>query len=102
MGCCLLYMLVEAHGNKQVLDKIGRRQHQMCIKARIKILTADAICATGETVTLQDTGKTSSPPKRSQMWSNGKVRDVPVIDRTTMSIGAVSDTPLTLPTNYAV
>jgi len=59
----------------------------------IEVLTAEAIGATGETVTLQDTGKTSSPPKRSQMWSNGKVRDVPVIDRTTMCIGEIVQGP---------
>ncbi|MEP5760633.1 MAG: hydantoinase B/oxoprolinase family protein [Litoreibacter sp.] len=66
----------------------------------IDVLTAEAIGATGETVTLPDTGKTSSPPKRSQMWSNGKVRDVPVIDRTTMCIGDIKLGPaiLTEPT----
>jgi 5-oxoprolinase (ATP-hydrolysing) len=59
----------------------------------IDVLTAEAIGATGETVTLQDAGKTSSPPKRSQMWSNGKVRDAPVIDRTTMCIGEIVQGP---------
>ena len=62
----------------------------------IDVLTAEAIGATGETVTLPDTGKTSSPPKRSQMWSNGKVRDVPVIDRTTMCIGDIIQGPAIL------
>jgi len=59
----------------------------------IDVLTAEAIGATGENVTLPDTGKTSSPPKHRQMWSNGKVQNVPVIDRTTMCIGEIVQGP---------
>jgi 5-oxoprolinase (ATP-hydrolysing) len=59
----------------------------------IDVLTAEAIGATGETVTLPDAGITPATPKRSQMWSNGKVRDVPVIDRTTMCIGDIIHGP---------
>jgi 5-oxoprolinase (ATP-hydrolysing) len=59
----------------------------------IDVLTAEAIGATGETVKLPDAGITSATPTRSQMWSNGKVRDVPVIDRTTMCIGDIIHGP---------
>lgn len=59
----------------------------------IDVLTAEAIGATGENVTLPDTGKTSSPPKHRQMWSNGKVQNVLAIDRTTMCIGEIVQGP---------
>ncbi len=66
----------------------------------LDVLTAEAIGATGETVTLPDTGKASAAPKPSRMWSNGKVGDVPVIDRTTMCTGDIIQGPaiLTEPT----
>ncbi|MEP3346159.1 MAG: hydantoinase B/oxoprolinase family protein [Litoreibacter sp.] len=59
----------------------------------IDVLTAEAIGATGETVTLPDAGMTSGTLTRSQMWSNSKVCDVPVIDRTTMCIGDIFHGP---------
>jgi 5-oxoprolinase (ATP-hydrolysing) len=59
----------------------------------IDVLTAEAIGATGETVTLPNVAKAPAAPKHSQMWSDGKVREVPVIDRTTMEIGDVVEGP---------
>ncbi len=59
----------------------------------IDVLTAEAIGATGETVTLPDAGQASGAAQSTKMWSNGTLRDVPVIDRTTMCMGEVVEGP---------
>ncbi len=59
----------------------------------IDVLTAEAIGATGETVTLPDAGQASGAAQSTKMWSSGTLRDVPVIDRTTMCMGEVVEGP---------
>ncbi|MGB1344774.1 MAG: hydantoinase B/oxoprolinase family protein [Amylibacter sp.] len=66
----------------------------------IDLLTAEAIGSTGETVTLPDTVHEKFGKQTAQMFSNGKFRDVPLVDRTTLSAGETVTGPtiLTEPT----
>lgn len=70
----------------------------------IDLLTAEAIGTTGETVTLPDTAATGQPTQTARMFSMGKWRDVPLVDRTTMAPGQTIDGPaiLTEPTGTNV
>ncbi len=66
----------------------------------IDLLTAEAIGATGEAVTLPDTVGATQPAHTAQMFSGGAWRDVPLVDRTKLSKGQTVDGPaiLTEPT----
>ncbi|MFT5064737.1 MAG: 5-oxoprolinase (ATP-hydrolyzing) [Reinekea sp.] len=70
----------------------------------IDLLTAEAIGTTGETVTLPDTGATGQAAQTAHMFSMGKWRDAPLVDRTTMALGQTVDGPaiLTEPTGTNV
>jgi 5-oxoprolinase (ATP-hydrolysing) len=70
----------------------------------IDILTAEAIGATGENVVMPDTAGGSFASCTSKMWSAGALRDVPVVDRTTMATGDIVEGPaiLTEPTGTNV
>ncbi len=72
----------------------------------IDLLTAEAIGTTGEAVTLPDpTGAGAHSEQQSaQMYSRGEWRSVPLVDRTTLAIGATVDGPavLTEPTGTNV
>jgi len=66
----------------------------------IDVLTAEAIGSTGESVSLPDDATATAAPRTGRMWSAGAWREVPVVDRTTLSRGDVVDGPaiLTEPT----
>ncbi len=53
----------------------------------IDILTAEAVGETGEKVTLPDTAGTNAQAGRAKMFSGGNFRDVPLVDRATLSPG---------------
>ena len=53
----------------------------------IDLLTAEAIGATGETVSVPNLCDTSSAPKTANMFSQGNYRDVPLVDRSTLTLG---------------
>ncbi len=60
----------------------------------IDLLTSEAIGATGEAVTLDDAApQTATPPERAQMYATGGWRDVPMVDRTRMTLGQTVDGP---------
>ncbi|HEY9040422.1 MAG TPA: hydantoinase B/oxoprolinase family protein [Roseovarius sp.] len=66
----------------------------------IDVITAEAIGATGEGVTMPDTGGDADTGQTAPMWSGGALRDVPVVDRTQMAKGDIVHGPaiLTEPT----
>ncbi|WP_298260968.1 hydantoinase B/oxoprolinase family protein [uncultured Litoreibacter sp.] len=66
----------------------------------IDLLTAEAIGATGETVTLSESLGDTADPQNAKMFSHGEWRDVPLVDRATLCVGDKVDGPaiLTEPT----
>ncbi|PJI86008.1 5-oxoprolinase (ATP-hydrolysing) [Yoonia maricola] len=66
----------------------------------IDLLTAEAIGATGEIVTLPDTVHVNQGAKTARMYSNGSWHDVPLVNRATLAKGETIDGPaiLTEPT----
>ncbi len=56
-------------------------------KLLIEMLTAEAIGATGESVTLPGENRDAPNNRTATMWSDGRWREVPVLDRTTMAKG---------------
>ncbi|MFK7753216.1 MAG: hydantoinase B/oxoprolinase family protein, partial [Sedimentitalea sp.] len=53
----------------------------------IDLLTAEAVGATGEAVTLPDTINAGADAQTAQMYSGGAWSDVPLVNRTTMAVG---------------
>lgn len=70
----------------------------------VDLLTAEAIGATGEAVTLADNSRSDTAPETARMLSNGQWRDVPLVDRTTLARGDTVQGPaiLTEPTGTNV
>lgn len=70
----------------------------------VDLLTAEAIGATGEAVTLADNSRSDTAPETARMLSNGQWRDVPLVDRTTLARGDTVKGPaiLTEPTGTNV
>lgn len=70
----------------------------------IDLLTAEAIGSTGEAVTLPDMTDAQNTPQTARMYSQGAWCDVPLVDRTTMGVGAKVSGPaiLTEPTGTNV
>ena len=66
----------------------------------IDVLSAEAIGATGETVQFEQKPSTKVASKTTQMWSDGKHHDAPIVDRTQMHVGETIQGPaiLTEPT----
>ena len=66
----------------------------------IEVLSAEAIGATGETVQFEQKPSTKVASKTTQMWSDGKHHDAPIVDRTQMHVGETIQGPaiLTEPT----
>lgn len=66
----------------------------------IDVLSAEAIGATGETVQFEQKPSTKFASKTTQMWSDGKHHDAPIVDRTQMHVGETVQGPaiLTEPT----
>ncbi|WP_375280766.1 hydantoinase B/oxoprolinase family protein [Pseudooctadecabacter sp.] len=66
----------------------------------IDLLTAEAVGATGEAVTLPDSIRVDAAAQTAQMYSGGAWLDVPLVDRTTMATGDTVSGPaiLTEPT----
>ena len=58
----------------------------------IELLTAEAIGATGENVTMDDTGGKVAEA-RAQMYADNRWQNVPLVDRTQMAPGATVDGP---------
>jgi 5-oxoprolinase (ATP-hydrolysing) len=66
----------------------------------VDLLTAEAIGATGEQVTIPDTAHSGPPPATATMFSGGAWCEVPLVDRTTLVTGETVKGPaiLTEPT----
>ena len=66
----------------------------------IEVLSAEAIGATGETVQFEQKPSTKVASKTTQIWSDGKHHDAPIVDRTQMHVGETVQGPaiLTEPT----
>ncbi|WP_299416131.1 hydantoinase B/oxoprolinase family protein [uncultured Sulfitobacter sp.] len=62
----------------------------------IEVLTAEAVGQTGETVLLPESNETAPSHRYAQMWSDGAVRDTPVIDRMHMRTGDTVQGPAIL------
>jgi 5-oxoprolinase (ATP-hydrolysing) len=70
----------------------------------IDVLTAEAIGETGEDLRLPETPQSTAPAMTKRMWSDGAMRDVPIVDRTRMQKGETVQGPaiLTEPTGTNV
>ncbi|EDZ41028.1 MAG: hydantoinase B/oxoprolinase family protein [Planktotalea sp.] len=62
----------------------------------IEVLSAEAIGATGETVQFEQKPSTKVASKTTQMWSDGKHHDAPIVDRTQMHVGETIQGPAIL------
>ncbi|MDG1085323.1 MAG: hydantoinase B/oxoprolinase family protein [Planktotalea sp.] len=62
----------------------------------IDVLSAEAIGATGETVQFEQKPSTKVASKTTQMWSDGKHHDAPIVDRTQMHVGETIQGPAIL------